>query len=457
MYIKRGVTLIALALNFFVYFYPDLVNENRHCRWDFELFESKYPFLNGCEPWKQYLLGNFPSLQAPRRSNPEEVRLLAFGDPQINGNWKSTLLIKRLDNFGNDYYLGHIYETMTRRLRPTHVAVMGDQFSLQWILDLEFYNRTRRFVERIFTRELLEKQTVLDTFREHKDYDWGSWMEEQLKMDPQERFKSQVYEDVYNWAGHSPLFINLTGNHDVGYSGDATWQHMARFNHLFGKENYVIYYNRGLESEWRLVVLNSLALEGPALQEEFVNYTWAFLNGLQSHNAEFTGSTVLFTHIPFYKPAGLCADGPEHIYYENYDKEPYKNGKLRSQNQLLYETLQKVLNILFHNNKLGTVLTGHDHVGCDTIYDNVNGEWVANWPHRGKRNVREIVVRSMMGDFDGQTGILTGRYDGDDSKEWLFSFHYCLFVVQHWWWALKVAALVALLLHSLSLLGLVDV
>lgn len=468
------VTAIAVALNFFVYFYPNLVNTPELCSWRGEVLESKYPILNKILPventYFQTALLNFPSLRAPRDSRTHvdgkvsDIHMLTFGDPQINGNWKSTKYIKRLDNYGNDYYLGHIYKIMQSRLEPSHVAVMGDQFSSQWILDSEFYNRTLRFVERLFPRDYEYKQNVVETWAKHEDYDWMGWLDREKVMDPDHRFKTRQYKDTYDWVHpehqelnlKNPLFINLTGNHDIGYSGDATWQHMARFHLLFGQNNYVITYNKGQPEEWRIVVLDSLTLEGPALEEDFVNYTWSFLEHLNETNKDFKGSTVLFTHIPFYKEAGICVDGPEHRYYENYEKEPYKNGKLRSQNHLLYETSQKVLNIIFPNaDKEGLILTGHDHEGCSSYYNYQNDEWVASKApveDSKRRPIHEVVVRAMMGEFDGQTGLVSGQFDYNHN-EWKFDFTYCSFVIQHWWWASRVAALLAVLVHLLALLG----
>lgn len=462
---------MAVLLNLFVYFYPDILNPQGSCNWHNPTpLVAKKSYLNSVpQPWRDYILLNFPSLRVPKEEEAlqtvRDIKLLAFGDPQINGNWPLTKYIKRLDNYGNDYYLGHIYDTMRHRLEPDFVAVMGDLFSSQWILDSEFYNRTYRFVERLFTRLPEYKQSVLETHAKHQDYDWMGYLERENAMDPTHRFNSRVYSDVYDWYDYShrppaikePLFINLTGNHDIGYSGDATWQHMARFHYLFGQNNYVINYNKGLPQEWRLVVLDSLTLEGPALQPEFIKFTWSFLEHLRvQENPNFKGSTVLLTHIPFYKEEGLCRDGPQHIYYdETYTRETFKTGFLRSQNHLSYETTQKVIDIVFPNkDKPGISLTGHDHEGCDTYYNFEGDHWVASkTPDSSqKAPIHEIVVRSMMGDFDGLTGILTGNFDAE-SHNWKFHFSYCTFAVQHWWWGAKVTAALSLFLHSISFIS----
>ncbi|KAI3402568.2 hypothetical protein KGF56_004660 [Candida oxycetoniae] len=454
-------TAAAILLNLFIYFYPDLLNAPGQCNWaNAEQLRPKYDVLNYIpSKYLQAILFRFPQLlEATKQTYSEdEIHMLLFGDPQINGNWPSTKYIKRLDNYGNDYYLGHIYTTMSQRLHPSHVAVMGDLFSSQWILDSEFYNRTYRYVERLFPQGYDYKQHVLETHQKHENYDWNKWLLDEKKMDPVARYNSRVYEDVYDWIYRdrktpnleNPLFINLTGNHDIGYSGDATWQHMARFHHLFGQNNYVINYNRGTEREWRIVVLDSMSLEGPALQPEFSNYTWSFLENLRDKgNPSFKGSTILLTHIPMYKKAGLCKDGPEHKYYIDNKREPYKNGLLRSQNHLSYNTTQRVLNIVFPNaDQNGIILTGHDHEGCDDYYNFVDGQWEASKEEKKspRRPIREIVVKSMMGDFDGQTGILTGQFK---SGHWQFMFTYCSFTVQHWWWASKISMIIVIFLQS---------
>lgn len=477
--VTNFVTLVAVGLNLFVYFYPDILNRQGQCNWhqfsgSTAATDVKYPVLNNL-PYtiKQWVVNNFPQTRQNddealkvRRSDGtiNDIHLLTFGDPQINGNWPLTPYIKRLDNYGNDYYLGHIYATMKNRLQPLHVAVMGDQFSLQWIFDSEFYNRTYRFVERLFPRPDEYKQLEVGAWKAQENYDWQGWMNRENKLDPQARFDLRRYADVYDWFNldrkspnpEHPLFINLTGNHDIGYSGDATWQHMARFHHMFGQNNYVINYNKGTPEEWRLVVLDSLTLEGPALQEEFTNYTWSFLHNLRDQeNPNFKGPTVLFTHIPLFKREGLCADGPDHQYYVDYEREPYKNGKLRLQNHLLYETSQKVLDIVFPNHdQNGMILTGHDHVGCDDWYNYRNGEWVASKDRDDSERtaIREIVVTLMMGDFNGQTGLLTGHFDQTQHK-WSFEFSYCSFVVQHWWWASRVVLLLSVLLQSINFIA----
>jgi hypothetical protein len=119
---------------------------------------------------------------------------------------------------------------------------------------------------------------------------------------------------------------------------------------------------------------------------------------------------------------------------------------------LAYEISQKVLDIVFPNkDQNGVILTGHDHEGCDDWYNHIDGEWVASKDYikTDRVPIREVVVRAMMGDFDGQTGVFTGVFE---NNHWNFDFTYCSFVVQHWWWASKISIFLAILLHSINIL-----
>jgi hypothetical protein len=378
--------------------------------------------------------------------------MLAFGDPQIKGNWPSTPYVKRLDTYGNDYYLGHIYNVMKRRLQPTHVAVLGDLFSSQWIGDSEFFNRTRRYVTRLFDQPDEQREYVLNFMKENDSVDWNAFLHDTKSKSIHDL--EFGFSDVYDWNTpnyvkrfeNEPLFLNVSGNHDIGYSGDATWQHMARYFKLFGKDNYWIEYEAGTPHAWRVVVLNSLLLEGPALQPEFLEYTWEFL--YQLFERKFDGATILLTHVPFYKEEGLCFDGPHFDYYGENAREPYKIGKLRSHNHLSKDVTKRVLNLVF-NDRPGIILTGHDHEGCETYYNknNTDSNWYTSKAVEEPLAIKEITVRAMMGEFGGNTGIMTGHFNTIEAQ-WEFDFKLCPFIIQHVWWVTKVVTILATLLGS---------
>jgi hypothetical protein len=55
-------------------------------------------------------------------------------------------------------------------------------------------------------------------------------------------------------------------------------------------------------------------------------------------------------------------------------------------------------------------------------------------------HIREITLRSMMGDYSGHAGFLSAYFDRDKGErgEWVFEFASCGVGVQHWWWAVHI-------------------
>lgn len=462
-------TIITVCLHCYIYTYPSLYPGS--CSWHNSAQDNNEVNVDGMDHiskamyyTKRYLndvyehnvLGAIPS-KGDEDGGTRDIHMLAFGDPQIKGIWPSTGYYSRLDVYANDHYLGHIASLMEKRLRPSHVAALGDLFSSQWIGDSEYYNRSSRYLQRLFHRDT----TLLKDLRaqEHDEnglykIDWMKWGQTlNRKCDEEKPWDLGFgYSDEYSWDPEKEdyLFINITGNHDIGYSGDATYQHLSRYNQIFGKDNYWIEYDRDTDHPWRIVVLNSLLLEGPALQPEFLDVTWEFLTQLAERN--FEGNTILLTHIPFYKEEGLCSDGPKFEYYpSSYPTEPYKENLLRSQNHLSEEVTNEVLNLVFYNNKPGVILTGHDHEGCKTIYNkNLDDDkWVASKEVTSDVTVQEITVRAMMGDYGGNTGLLTGHFDHDQG-DWQFHFSLCPFNIQHYWWATHIFYVVTITLWAIT-------
>lgn len=461
-------TLLSIISNIFIFTYPSL--HPTQCSW--KCFDKPTEDIQALSSWEKvvfYVRRYFDDVReqtfggqdqkAGDEDQPSDVHMLAFGDPQIKGIWKKTPYITRLDIFGNDYYLGHIASMMKKRLHPSHMVVMGDLFSSQWIGDSEFYNRTERYTSRIFGRDTSWLKDIKEESHDHEGYkvNWRKWGDafNAIRSTEKPWDFGFDYNDVYSWdpENEDSLFINITGNHDIGYSGDITYQHISRFHELFGKVNYWIEYDTDTDHPWRIVVLNSLALEGPALQPEFIETTWEFL--YQLFERRFQGSTVLLTHVPFYKKEGLCSDGPEFDYYpKDFEREPYKANLLRSQNHLSEDVTNRVLNLIFDNDKPGIILTGHDHVGCETMYNKNSKE--GTWTAAAKKEsqdlvIEEITVKSMMGEFDGNTGLVTGHFN-KRLGTWEWSFTLCPFAIQHVWWFAKVSALVTGFLWSLYIL-----
>ncbi len=92
--------------------------------------------------------------------------------------------------------------------------------------------------------------------------------------------------------------------------------------------------------------------------------------------------------------------------------------------------------------RAGLILNGHDHEGCDTWHfvNQTHGQSVADreWEayrlrqargqsiigKPGLPGVREITVRSMMGDFGGNAGLLSLWFDYE-RWEWQYEFVTC--------------------------------
>lgn len=374
---------------------------------------------------------------------------------------------KQLDLFGNDYYLAHIYRSVKWWTQPTHVTVLGDLVGSQWIVDEEFERRGSRFWNRVFKGGMRVEDSITD----------GENIEV-LGVDK-------------DWAQR---VINVAGNHDIGYAGDITQERMDRFERVFGPANWVARFelpNTTLEShtssmlnpfaenhppELRLVVLNSMNLDNPAYDTKIQTETYEFLNKdviLRSRPVEDRKiGTILLTHIPLHKREGVCEDG---TFFD------YSDRGVKEQNHISENSGRGILEGIFGLSKSpsspnkgkgrnGIILAGHDHRGCDVYHhvqrptdaDNTNSDpsWIAEhsvWDSQRWENaaylaedstipgVREITVRSMMGEFGGNAGMLSAWFD-DEEGEWNFEYASCRLGVQHFWWAVHVADVIVGLL-----------
>ncbi|KAK4116140.1 hypothetical protein N656DRAFT_774343 [Canariomyces notabilis] len=381
-------------------------------------------------------------------------------------------LRKRLDLIGNDFYLAHIYRTVHWWTRPTHVTVLGDLLGSQWLDDAEFYRRAGRYWGRVFRAA----ERVLDDVA---------------------AYPAQEY-DVTGYVGGGPFnestawsrrIINVAGNHDIGYAGDITEQRAERFEKAFGKVNYELRFellrddpslteslyndeknpdpnSDRLIPELRIIVLNSMNLDTPAASSDLQDDTYTFINTVINTAAavEFKGQfNLILTHIPLYKPEGVCVDDP---FFDFYDYD----GTLKEQNQLSADAskgfLEGILGMSGDVNaagrgrgRRGIILNGHDHEGCDTWHyvnqtvtdPDSKPKWeVKRWRQataagivgrEGVPGVREITVRSMMGDFGGNAGLLSVWFDRA-SWEWKAEYATCPLGRQHFWWVVHILDLV---------------
>lgn len=374
---------------------------------------------------------------------------------------------KRIDIVGNDFYLAHIYRTLHWWTRPTHVSVLGDLIGSQWINDAEFDRRSERYWTRVFRGG----ERVPDDIARYPadDYDLAGTLGEES-------------DEMEEWVRR---VINVAGNHDIGYAGDINMERLGRFERSFGKVNYELRFelpvadetlraavydeatnpdSDRLVPELRIVVLNNMNLDTPALSQEIQDASYRYINSVinTASAVEYSGHfTLLLTHIPLYKPAGLCADEPFFSFHSH-------DGTLREQNQLSVDASKGFLEGVYGmsgnshapgagRGRPGIILNGHDHVGCDTWHfinqTATEKQWeVRTWDQAkdeklvgldGHPGIREVTVRSMMGDFGGNAGLLSMWFD-DETWQWKFEYATCPMGTQHLWWLVHILDLITI-------------
>lgn len=502
-----------------------------------------YPIFHGChfpvpERSRVFNPTKPEALKSALKPLPQQApfRLLAFGDPQLEGDsslpdpfapvfpslryvkqdltqadtWHSRRAIlrnaitdvfttdiprcfkgyrKRLDLWGNDLYLAHIVRSLRWWTAPSHVAVLGDLLGSQWIADAEFVRRADRYWSTVFRgMEKVPGPTMDDNEEEGRRY--GGTVE---VLGTDKRWENRL--------------INIAGNHDVGYAGDLTERRMERFEDAFGRANWEIVFTlnntstradedtRETEEEsgndldtqppaLRLVILNSMNLDTPARSEALQAETYAFLNHIISTSrpvTDKTHATLLLTHIPLHKEAGICVDAPFFDFFAS-------GSGVKEQNMLSAHASKMLLEGVFGLSgdprvegqgfgRRGIIINGHDHAGCDVVHyisksdapcpldvmsDGSLGEKTPEWrafpsntcrPDDDIPTIREITLRSMMGEFSGYAGFLSAWFEESlgEKGEWRLEFTTCGMGVQHWWWVVHVVDIIAVLLVIVTL------
>ena len=479
----------------------------------FTLYLYLYPIVHDCNfpPARRAEAACYIDPKSAQDGRSEEVapfRLLALGDPQLEGDTSlpdpnapafpsldalredvfsipSKLSVgsvttalsgviandlpaifqayrKRLDLLGNDYYLAHVYRSVRWWADPTHTVVLGDLLGSQWIDDEEFSRRSDRFWNRVFAGSTRVPEEVTSGVGRHVE----------------------VLNDVQGLVWRNRL-INVAGNHDIGYAGDLDDHRIERFQRTFGPVNWAIEFSlltnysmsaaspfpssNALSPRLRLVVLNSMNMDSPAWNEDLQRQTRDFLRDQGDATAtQGPGlANVLLTHVPLHKDAGICVDGPFFDYFPEHNR-----GGISEQNHLSLDSSEFILQTLFpieipserRHGRRGVILNGHDHEGCDTVHyvsggvaqteeELVSdGTWQVEHTRRGysrlgdgSHAIREITVRSMMGYFGGNAGLLSAWFD-EAAGEWKFEYASCIFGIQHIWWAVHVLLLIFVLL-----------
>jgi hypothetical protein len=449
----------ALAATFYLYLYPAFkqcsfpearnldtsVRRDEHTRHKapFRLLALADPQLEGDTSLPSPYASTFPSLERLLK----DVERDGFAGLRNNGRRRLDRLLKndvpralqgyrkRLDLWGNDLYLAHIYRAMHWWTDPTHVVVLGDLLGSQWINDDEFARRTSRFWKTVFSSGNVVPREITDAEGYHIE-----------ELGEDQEWKNRI--------------IAVAGNHDIGYAGDITLERMPRFEDAYGRVNWEVRFalnDTPAAPELRLVILNSMNLDGPAYEQDLQAESVAFLDD-RLHDEELAANTgtILLTHIPLYKEEGICVDGP---FVDHFPE--VHGGGIKEQNHLSSATSEHILDGLVGptQNRSAIILNGHDHEGClvyhakpkqDLEGDSQAAAWEAHSfdspsgaqaRHPSQTGVREVTVRSMMGEFGGNAGLVSAWWD-DTTGRWRFEYGSCMFGVQHIWWAVHVFDLV---------------
>lgn len=333
----------------------------------------------------------FPSLEHVlddvRNANydPPDVRdiLLAAAKGAVKdlGAWLEGYR-KTIDLWGNDWYLAHIVRSLRWWTEPTHISVLGDLLGSQWITDGEFEARAARYW-----------RTVMRGLHKVPDAAMGLYVESDHYDEPD-------HERSHTWGGTTEVLgadrawaqrvINIAGNHDIGYAGDIDNARVDRFERAFGNVNWDIWLTLPSSSPnttttttthadpppaLRLVVLNTMNLDTPAWTESLQADTYAFMNHVVTTSRSVTDkthATILLTHIPMNKEPGVCVDSP---FFDFFDG----GHGVKEQNMLSEHGSKVVLESIFGLNankdaegggmgRRGIVINGHDHEGCDVLH-----------------------------------------------------------------------------------------
>ncbi|KAJ5748523.1 uncharacterized protein N7511_010219 [Penicillium nucicola] len=401
-------------------------------------------------------------------------------------------VLKRLDLFGNDFYLAHIYRTLFWWTRPTHTTVLGDLVGSQWISNEEFARRGHRYWDRVFRGGERVDDNLTRT--------GAIGASKQDKATPPVELLGAQGDPA--WARR---IINIAGNHDIGYAGDIDEKRMERFERVFGRANWDLKFEHppvnvsGTSSSsapdavvtptLHLINLNSLMFDTPALSSVVQDQTYSYLNELIAHRLapveDQSAFTLLLTHLPLHKQDGICTDGPYFSFHESEDDDGpdgiprWRESGLKEQNHIS-DTLSAggVLQGIFGmsgdqrapiggQGRNGLILTGHDHPGCDAVHyvnrtskagadgqeKTESDQSAQSWSWAAKRfeggshiddpSIREVTLRSMMGEFGGNAGLLSAWYDQALGR-WNYEIAMCPAGVQHVWWAIHILGLVTL-------------
>lgn len=239
---------------------------------------------------------------------PDAARILLIADPQLidaNTYPDRNKWVMRLSQTIVDRYLAKNWRAMHQVLDPDTVVFLGDLF---------------------------------DGGREWKD---DIWLEEYAR-----------WNTIYPPKPGIRTYMNLPGNHDIGF-GDTVVRHaLDRFRMYFGEPSAT--FEAG---NYTMVFLDTISMSN-TMDPTIYNPPLDFLGNLSSStNPSFP--RVLFTHVPLFRPPG--SDCGKHR--ESQKDLPYTKGY-----QYVTQTSPELTDFILKNVQPDAVFSGDDHDACHVVH-----------------------------------------------------------------------------------------
>lgn len=266
----------------------------------------------------------------------ELTRVLLVTDPQlIDGHTypgRNPLLLK-LSQHTVDTYLKNNYKYLINQLQPEYIFFLGD-----------YLDNGRSSSNKYFKHEWARFQRVFN-FKEFQT----------------------------NYKQNENLFINLPGNHDIGFGDKVKLPSRDRFTKHFGEPNLIKSINKV-----DFIMLDTISLSSSL--EEINLQARTFLDTNFGESIVKLNPRILLSHVPLYRDVQTQTCGSlreNHVFHTNAGYQY----QLALNPELSLELLSKI--------KPELIFTGDDHDYCDISHTEVER------PDQKHTIAREITVKSI--------------------------------------------------------------
>lgn len=261
-------------------------------------------------------------------------KVLLIADPQLIDNHtypgRNPFLLS-LSKHTVDVYLKKNYKALVKNLKPDYIFFLGD-----------YLDNGRSSSETYFQNEL---ERFISVFKINK-------------------YKKDYIKD-------KNLFLNLPGNHDIGWANGVKVDSRNRFQKYFGNPNSVNTINNV-----DFISLDTISLSST---EENINHdSRQFLDSNFGDSIVKTKPRILLSHVPLNRDPDLQTCGPFRESSKFHLSSGYQY-KLTLEPELSNELLNKI--------KPELIFSGDDHDYCDMLHNEINDDH--------SFNPREITVKSI--------------------------------------------------------------